>query len=184
MLPFLAILSALGEGKNAYSQSVATRQQGGFAANIAEYNARFSDKAAMDAIDRGNIQANYAQGRVNALTGSQRAALAAQGLDPNSGVGLALQSDAQLMGANDIATIKANAYQEAWGYKTQALNERTQGRLTKNAAKFKAKNLLLEGALKVLGGAAGQFDSSSEKLTVPKAKSLTSGVDYPDYAVA
>jgi len=172
MLPFLALLSALGEGTNAYNQSVATRQQGRFAQQIAERNAVMSDKAATDAVQRGYTESNYAQSRTDSLVGSQRAALASQGLDPNSGTGLALQGDAQLSGSVDVATIRANAYREAYGFKTQALNIRTQGRLDRLSSRYKAKQMLLEGALKVLSGVSGQFSSpGSTPLTAPASSS-------------
>lgn len=153
MLPFLAIVSALAEGANAYSQSVAMKNQGKFAKQIADQNAFYLEKNAADSVDQGNIQANYAQGKTDQLLGSQRSAIADQGLDVNSGIGLALQNDAKLFGANDIATIRTNAYREAYGFKTQALNIKTQAKLDYQAAKFKSKGMLLEGAIKVLSGA-------------------------------
>lgn len=106
----------------AYDQAEKIRQQGMFQARMYEFNQKVAEVQARDSIRRGDIEARHLGYKGNQLVGSQRASLAAQGIDVNSGDAMAIQQEAAQNIARDKSRIKANAFREAWGHKVNALN--------------------------------------------------------------
>lgn len=115
----------------------AARAEGDFQAGVLGLNADLADRAAEDAILRGNEAANRSRAGTRALAGAQRATLAAQGIDINSGTALDLQSETQDLGELDILTISNNAQREAYGFKVEAFNDRQQAKLARMSARNK-----------------------------------------------
>lgn len=113
---------------------------------IADMNADMADAQARDAITRGQEEERRHRQSVQGLIGRQRAALAAQGVDVNSGSALDVQADAAKFGALDAVTIRNNAAREAWGYRVQAANYKAEGRLAFNRGMLDAGGTLLGGA--------------------------------------
>lgn len=142
----LAALSAV----NSYSQSKAQKSQGDFQSQQLEANARIADIQADDAIKRGESEAKAHRRRVRLQIGEQRAGLAAQGLDLESGSALDIQKDTAGFGAEDEVTIKNNAFREAWGYKVQANDYRTGSQFTKMSSKTQSRQTLMTGGLSAL----------------------------------
>lgn len=143
--------SAMG---NAYSQSQAMKSQGEYQAQIANTNAKLADIKSQDAIDRGNRSANLNDTQTKKLIGSQRAALAAQGIDVNSGSAVDVQSDSASLGALDSLTIRNNAWRESWGYKVESVNDTYSGKFSGMAADNSARNTLLTGGMQAAGSFA------------------------------
>lgn len=140
------LFTGLGAGLTARSQMA----EGRYAAQAAGANARMAELQAEDALRRGDIEAMRQRQATRGLIGSQRAALAAQGIDLTSGSAMELQEDAAALGAQDAETIRANAWREAWGFRAEATNLRTQGHLERAAAATKAGSTLLTGGLSML----------------------------------
>jgi hypothetical protein len=132
------------------SDAAAKSEQAHHELTMAEQNARFSELQEADAKDRGVRDAARVRGRVRQVRGSQRAALAAQGIDINSGSARDVQTDTETLGALDELTVRNNAWREAWGYKTQALNYRMEGQMAYKAGQSAANKSLLTGGLKAL----------------------------------
>ena len=87
------------------------------------------------------------------LIGSQRAALASQGGDVDSGSPLDIQSDTARAGEFDAQTIRNNAAQQAYGYRLQAANAAGDaGRYSASAANTMA-DLPFGIGSSLLGGA-------------------------------
>lgn len=128
---------------SSYSQAQALKTQGDYQRQQAEMNAKIADFQALDAIKRGDKAAGMAERKSRQLQGSQRAALAAQGLNVDSGSGLELQNDSAELGAIDSATIKNNAWLEAWGYRAQSLDLNSQGQFAQMSANNQASSTLL-----------------------------------------
>lgn len=131
----------------------------------AEQNRQFADILAIDALRRGSLEAGKFKQKVRQLRGSQRAALAAQGIDVDSGDAADIQVETERMGTIDAETIKSNAWREAWGYKVQAVNYGAQGagaslsgRLAEMAGNNAKANTLLTGGLQAVeAGARGYY---------------------------
>ena len=137
-VPLLTVASA---GVSAYGSYKAGEAQ----QDIANRNAKLLERSADDAIERGNEEAIASRRRTKLLVGEQRATAAAQGLDVNSGVAFDLQDQATQHGLADEATIRKNAWREAWGIRTQAGNQRQEGRYAKRAGTNNAIGTSLSG---------------------------------------
>lgn len=144
---------------SAYSQAEATKQAGAFNAKQMEMNARLSDLQADDSIRRGDNEAAQVKKQAKQMVGSQRAALAAQGIEVDSGTAADIQADTQDMGEIDAMTVKNNAWREAWGFKQQALNSSGQAMMTRAESANKARNTLLTGGMQAIqsGIQAGSY---------------------------
>ncbi len=94
--------------------------QGRGARELANTEAGFLDEQADDALARGREEEGRYRSDVSRLKGSQRARLAAQGIDIGSGSAAALQTETAILGEVDSLTIRNNARREAYGFKTQA----------------------------------------------------------------
>ena len=89
-----------------------------------------------DAIDRGHRTEAYIRQRGKQLVGTRRAALAAQGLDPDAGSAADVQQEAIDITEVDVMTTTNNAHREAFGYRVEAIQSSMQGELGSLASKY------------------------------------------------
>lgn len=129
------------------SQSRAINAMGDYQKSIFDTNARFSELRAEDAIKRGDKEAQNVQKQAKRLIGSQRATLAAQGIELDEGTALQIQEDTAELGAADAMTVRNNAWREAWGFRAQALDFRSQGKMAKLGARNRAASTLLNAGM-------------------------------------
>lgn len=122
-------VSALGTAAG----TMASMQQASYQARVAERNAQMESEAARDAYDRGTLERQRYQRQVSQQMGAQRAALAANGVDVGYGSAAAVQGDAAMIAAEDIATINKNTEREARGFDISAFNARTQAAAARQA---------------------------------------------------
>lgn len=142
---------------SSYSQSQAMESQGIFNAQLAETNARLARLQAEDAIARGEKEAANHKNRVGQMVGSQRAAMAAQGISVDSGSAAQIQAETYAIGDEDARTIRTNAWREAWGYQTQAINYQSQGQFDRMASRNQARNTLLTGGMQAASYGAQSY---------------------------
>lgn len=138
----LAAAFALTAGSGAvqsYNQAKAGREN----QRIDEYNAKVSDLQATDAIQRGENDSLKQRAIAKRAIGRQRAALAASGMDINSGTASDIQDETHALGELDALTIRNNAAREAWGYRVQAKGRRMQGSIDRSQADRAATGTLL-----------------------------------------
>lgn len=133
--------SVVGDVKNAK----AAKKLGAFQGDM-------YDEAARDAIARGEEGAHQLGAAGRALTGSQRAALAAQGIDVGSGSAMDVISSDERLNALDIMTVRNNAEKESHGLSEQAQLARLGGRNQAAAYRNQSYSTLL-------GGAGGMIDA-------------------------
>lgn len=136
---------------SAYQQAGALREQGRYQQQQLEFNARISELQAEDATARGDREAGAARRVGKQVRGAQRAALAAQGVDVNSGSAADVQDETTQLAEADAQTIRANAWREAWGFRAQAQQARGQGRMGMLAANNQARSTILTGGLQAIG---------------------------------
>lgn len=120
-----ALTSAVGsyygastQAGNLKAQSSALRSQ----ARIADINARISELGAQSALEQGKHEKARLTLQTGQLKGSQRARLAANGVDLGTGSAAEIQASTDLMKEIDSNTIRYNAVRSAWGYRTQGMN--------------------------------------------------------------
>ena len=141
----MAILLGLTAAQTAYGvagdlkNAKSARKQG-------DYEGGMYDRAAADAIARGDEAANQTAAAGRALTGAQRAALAAQGIDIESGSASDVISSDERLNALDVMTIHNNADREALGLKQQAKFARMGGRNAAAGYKNQIGSTLLGGS--------------------------------------
>ena len=142
-------ISAYG---NAYAQSSAQQTQAEYQRQQYETNARLAEMSSKDAIKRGDEDAAKYKSKIKQTIGAQRAAMAAQGIEVDSGSALEIQEDTAAIGAEDMVTIKNNAWREAWGYRVQANNSYGEGAMAYMAGMNKSRNTLITGGIQAMQG--------------------------------
>lgn len=154
----MQVLSTVGSVSGQLTNANAIQAQGRYQSSILNQNATLTDQQAADAIVRGDLQAGQAGAATRQAIGQGRAGFAAQGIDVGTGSPLDVTNNAETLSALDIATIKNNAAREAWGYKVQGQNFKTQAGITSLAAtnaadgaRTGAFNTLLTGASNTYG---------------------------------
>jgi hypothetical protein len=152
--------SSLVEG-NANKQAL--NSQADFSLAQGEANARLSLMRADDALKRGDESASEYQKKASLIKGTQRANLAAQGIALDEGSALAIQEQTAEVAAKDVARIKNNAWREAWGYETEAMNYRGNAKMEAIGLRGQADMSMLLGGMKAISygvQAANKYDGS------------------------
>jgi hypothetical protein len=108
-------------------------------AELGDYNANVAELQAEDAILRGELDEQRFRSLVRGAVGSQRAGMAAQGVDVNHGSAVDVQADAATLGELDALTIKTNARREAWGYEVQGENFKRGAEVTRKGGEYAAE---------------------------------------------
>ncbi|MDR3005198.1 MAG: hypothetical protein LBV14_13305 [Acidovorax sp.] len=122
------LTSTIGGYYSAASQKSALKAQ----AALADTNARIAELGAQSALAQGQQQVGALTLRAGQLKSTQRANLAANGVDLGEGSAAEVQASTDLMKEIDKNTVEANAVRSAWGYRTQAMNFQNEA-LTKRA---------------------------------------------------
>jgi hypothetical protein len=100
----------------------------------ADQNASLKRIQSQQVLQAGTIEAARVARDARSLAGSQRAALAANGVDPNAGTSLAIQEDTYAVAAEDAMMIRNNAARQAWGLQQEASVESELGKQSKFAS--------------------------------------------------
>ncbi len=174
----LAIITAANTINGFVSQrktAAGLEREGEYQASLLEQNATVAEQQAADAIARGAEEEAYHRAGVRKLIGAQRAAIGASGVDIGSGSALDVQLESARLGAIDEITIRNNAAREAWGYKVEAVNYRSQAILGKYAAKNQAQSLRNQSWGTLLSGATSLAGMYSTNTVRPRISSGYSG---------
>ena len=142
------------------------RAQAKYQEAMFEINAGYAELQGKDALHRGEEDVHSIKSGAKQLIGSQRASLAAQGIEVDSGSALEIQQDTAALAELDSIRARNNAWREAWGYKVEAQQASAQGQLAAITGKAKAQQTLLTGGITALnqgysGFAATQGPSGS-----------------------
>lgn len=111
-------MGAVGSFYSAKSQSMSLKAQ----ARMDDLNAQLAEKAAQTELARGQREVQSSRLKTAQLKSTQRASMAANGIDLGSDTAVNILSSTDLMGEIDADTLEANAVRSAWGYRTQAVN--------------------------------------------------------------
>jgi len=145
------VVGSLQAGK---AQSASARYQG----QLADINAEYADRAARDALDRGEFDALAHGRKVAQLRGKQTRDMAANGLELGYGTPLDIATDTDVLAAEDNSRIFANAMREsegyrinAQGYRNEGAGARAAGANARTASYINAGSTLLDGASSLAG---------------------------------
>lgn len=138
---------------SAFSRSQAIKAESRFAQKRFEINSKIADFQAQDAIRRGEKQSAFVKKQANQVIGAQRAALAAQGIEIDTGTALEAQEETAKIGQLDALTIRSNAFREASGYKIRSIDFDAGRKFEQTASRFRRAQTLATGGLRVAGSA-------------------------------
>ena len=153
----LQIGGVLTQAFGAYQQSQAQQQAYAYQAAVAANNAAAAEIAAQDALRRGQKEEQNVRLKTAALRGSQRASLAARGIDLGEGSALDILTTTDFMGERDALTTRDNAEKEAWGHRVRGAGLAADAGLLSNAASN--INPFASAAGTLLTGASGVASS-------------------------
>lgn len=134
--------------------AVSAYQQGQVNKQIANNNAKMAEYAAQDAQRKGELDAQMVQRKASQLSGTQRSMMASRGLDISSGTPAELLDQTDFFGQTDANTARFNASQDAWAYKAEAQDLRSQG-------KWAARNANTQAFASLLGTTGAVADKWS-----------------------
>lgn len=152
-------VTAVGAGMGAYGQIKSGKES----QKMFQRNAEIAEYQAQDAEARGKIDERKMRQLTEKTIGAQRAGLAGQGVDVNTGSALDVQADAAYLGELDALTIRTNAAKEAWGYRTQAQDLTQRGKNARREGEFGAFNTILGAGSSLLLAQYGGGMSSGTK---------------------
>nr|WP_238919400.1 hypothetical protein [Achromobacter xylosoxidans] len=145
--------SAVGAANSAKAQQNNLDYQAQVSAN----NAQIAEWQAQDAIRSGQLEEQNSRLKYAALKGTQRAALAANGVAVDEGSAVDILTTTDYLNETDANTIRTNAARTAWGYRTQATNYSDNAQALRAGAN--ATSPSSAAGLSLLGG-AGQLAGS------------------------
>ena len=160
---FGAVSSAVGSYYSASAQQSTLKSQ----ATLADTNARIAELGAQSTLMQGQRQIGALTLKAGQLKSSQRAAMAANGIDLGVGSAAEVQASTDIMKEIDSNTLEANAVRSAWGYRSQAVNFQNEA-LTKRATAG-AINPIGSMASSLIGAAGSVASSWYTRSRLPRA---------------
>lgn len=151
-----AIASVAMTAFGAMQQSKAAKAQADYSSAVARNNQTIANWNAADALARGQKEEDAMRLKTAQLKGTQRASMAARGLDISEGSSLNILSDTDYMGEQDALTVRGNAKREAWAYQNKAQGFGADADM--QSAVADAQNPLMAGVMSVVGGAGNVAD--------------------------
>lgn len=108
--------SAVGAANSAKAQ----RNSLDYQAEVSANNAQIAEWQAQDAVRSGQQEEQNSRLKYASLKGTQRAAMAANGVALDEGSAVDILTSTDYLNEADANTIQMNAARAAWGYRTQA----------------------------------------------------------------
>lgn len=128
-----------------YSNLQAIRSQSLAERDRMKFNARIQQRAADQAVERGDRAGGQLGNQVADMRGAQGVAAASQGVMSNKGSAARIAASTSRLGAADVTQIRVNALREAWGHKVSAQESLSNARLNKLAARNKTTQTMMAG---------------------------------------
>ena len=119
----------------AIGQTMAAYQAANAQADAAEQNARLAEAKVAETEQLKQQQLADINEAKRQTIGTQRAAMAASGIDSSMGSGLKELTDTAYIAKQDRDETEFNAAKEEWGYKMEARNYRDQAAATRASAR-------------------------------------------------
>lgn len=126
-------------------------------ADLSDINARLAELGAQSTMLAGTRQAGSILLKGGQLKGTQRANMAANGIDLGSDTATNILTSTDVMKEIDADTAMANAVRQAWGYRTQATNYTNDANIKRSMASAINPN---QQALSTFLSGAGQVAAS------------------------
>lgn len=145
-------LSAISAITHAFSQSSAIKAQGDYEQTISNTNAKIANLQAKEAEQAGDLAAAKENSKTQQTVSAVRAAQGASGVDVSSGSSALVREAIQGAGVQDELTLRNNAARQAWGYKTEAIQDTFRGQFARLTSRAQSEQSLLSGGLSAISG--------------------------------
>lgn len=133
----------------------AQKKAGEYQMEVAAENKKIKDAQAQDALNRGAAEVAEQRMRTRLAISSQRAAIAANNVDLQTGSALEVLGDTALFGGVDERRIRDNSLRQAWGARVEGQNNLWQGQLARFNARAGAQATYLNAASNIAGYGTG-----------------------------
>ncbi len=152
-----ATLTAISMGVSAVGSiatGIAGMQAANYQAKIAENNAKIAQQNAVYAAHAGEAKAQQESLRSAARNAAIKGAIAANGVDVNTGSAVDVQSSSAAMGSLSTENVMREGQMKSYGYRTEAQNYKDQAGLYKQQASASLAGGLFKGFSSLLSGAS------------------------------
>lgn len=165
----LILTAAAGASATIGGIQSAKQQQAGlnYQAQLNDVNAVNAQRAARDALERGELDAVKHGREVAQLRGSQQVSVAQAGIEAGFGSPLDIATDTDLLAAEDTRTIYENANREAEGYRINAANYKAEAAGNRAQSKNVGTQAIIDAGSTVLS-TASQMGGQWQKYGKPK----------------
>lgn len=134
-LSLVGSLAGMANGAiGSYYSSQSKASSLNFQADMDALNAQQAEKQAQATLYQADRKAGQVSLAYGAAKSSQRASMAANGIDLGSGSAAEVQASTDIAKEFDMNTIAANAMRSAWGFRTQAVNYNNQSMIERATA--------------------------------------------------
>jgi hypothetical protein len=151
-----AIISAVGAVASGVGQAKAASYQ----AQVAQNNATIAKQNARTEMQAGEAEATTQGLAARNKEGGMAAAMAAEGVDINSGSAASARASQEGVDFLDTMTIRNNAARRAHGDESQAMNFEAQSKLDKSQAQNDITSSLLSAASSTAGGLGKYYQNT------------------------
>lgn len=128
-LAAIAIAGTAASAYSTYQQAKTAKGQAKYQEGVANNNKIIADRAADDAIKRGEVEEARKRQDIELLKGKQIAGFAGSGTDLSSGSALDVIGETAALGELDALTIRSNYAREAYEKRVQGTNFQAQSLL-------------------------------------------------------
>ena len=132
----------------------AIERQSAFEAMQLEHNAKLLEFQKEDIQAQLNDETTARFKEAKRLIGDQKVVMAAQGVTVEGGLGEQLMQEELQYAADDVQTLKNNAWRQAFGIEIEQENLKTQAKFTRIGGKEAARQTLVTGGLQGLSNVA------------------------------
>lgn len=146
------LLGGLLGAKGAYDSASANKDSLAIQALMSRQNAQIAEQQAQLAIQNGQVAEGNTRLRTAQIFGTQRASMAANGVDLGEGSPNDVLTTTAFMGERDARTVADNALRQAWGYRVQGVNATNNANLLDNASDAVSPGLAAGGSLLATAG--------------------------------
>ena len=181
--PVLGTIGTIAGAAGTVMSGVAAGKAADYQAKVAENNAKTAEQNAAYSAHAGVTQAENASKREAAKGAAIKAAMAANGVDVNTGSDLDVTQSQRQEGLLNTQNVEQNALLQVYGYRTQATNYQAQAELDKQTAHdapigaaFGAAGSLLSNA-KATGFGGGGLGGGGTVAGAPTVAAAQTGND-------
>lgn len=152
-------ISAVASAAEGMSQAKGLKRMNKFNAEQNKFNQEMLELRKKDILAHSDVDVGRRQEQLSGMLGSQRAALAASGIEIDGMLGASFERDERQVASDDIDAIKNNAWNEAMGIQTKQMDMTMQQNMDTVKTNMQANQSLVTGGLGAVSGAMSAYSA-------------------------